>query len=113
MNQGTFFENFGLLVDASNGIKKLRGLILTLAVQGKLVPQNPNDEPASVFLEKIEERSPESIRILLTGEPTTANIDIQISKKILHCQHFIPKPWSDEELIQLIKNCLKEQALLN
>ncbi|EJW0362122.1 restriction endonuclease subunit S [Salmonella enterica] len=32
------------------GIKKLRELILELAVRGKLVPQDPNDEPASVLL---------------------------------------------------------------
>ena len=35
------------------GIKKLRELILELAVRGKLVPQAPNDEPASILLEKI------------------------------------------------------------
>lgn len=38
---------------AAYGIKKLRELILELAVRGRLVPQNPNDEPASVLLEKI------------------------------------------------------------
>jgi type I restriction enzyme, S subunit len=36
------------------GIKKLRELILELAVRGKLVPQNPNDEPASALLKRIE-----------------------------------------------------------
>lgn len=35
------------------GIKKLRELIMELAVRGKLVPQDPNDEPASVLLERI------------------------------------------------------------
>lgn len=35
------------------GIKKLRELILELAVRGKLVPQDVNDEPASVLLECI------------------------------------------------------------
>ncbi|MDD3082711.1 MAG: restriction endonuclease subunit S, partial [Desulfobacterales bacterium] len=36
-----------------HGIKKLRELILELAVRGKLVPQDPNDPPASDLLEKI------------------------------------------------------------
>jgi type I restriction enzyme S subunit len=36
------------------GVKKLRELILELAVRGKLVPQDSNDEPASELLKKIE-----------------------------------------------------------
>lgn len=36
-----------------HGIKKLRELILELAVRGKLVPQDEKDEPASVLLERI------------------------------------------------------------
>ena len=54
MNLKTFFDNFGLLVDTPNGVQKLRELILQLAVQGKLVPQDPNDEPAAVLLGKIK-----------------------------------------------------------
>lgn len=46
-------DNLPLLVGAPNGIKKLRELILELAVRGKLVPQDPNDEPAGELLKRI------------------------------------------------------------
>ncbi len=54
MKLETFFKNFEVLAEAPNGVQKLRELILELAVRGKLVPQDPNDEPASVLLEKIK-----------------------------------------------------------
>ncbi|GAB7016339.1 restriction endonuclease subunit S [Methanogenium cariaci] len=47
-------ENFETLATAKGGIPKLRETILQLAVQGRLVPQNPEDEPASVLLKKIQ-----------------------------------------------------------
>ena len=40
-------KHFETAFAASDGIKKLRELILTLAMQGKFVPQDPNDQPAS------------------------------------------------------------------
>ncbi|MBJ2165888.1 restriction endonuclease subunit S [Acidovorax sp. IB03] len=46
-------SNLNLLATAPGGVAKLRELILTLAVQGKLVPQDPADEPAGVLLQKI------------------------------------------------------------
>lgn len=44
------------------GIKKLRELILELAVRGKLVPQDPNDEPASELLKRIAAEKAELIK---------------------------------------------------
>lgn len=44
------------------GVKKLRELILELAVRGKLVPQNPNDEPASFLLQRISEEKTQLIK---------------------------------------------------
>jgi type I restriction enzyme, S subunit len=46
-------RHFDAAFAAPDGIKKLRELILTLAMQGKLVPQDPNDEPASELLKKM------------------------------------------------------------
>lgn len=43
-------------------ISKLRQSILQEAVQGKLVPQDPNDEPASVLLERIKEEKERLIK---------------------------------------------------
>ncbi|WP_420177470.1 restriction endonuclease subunit S [Kerstersia gyiorum] len=47
-------KHFDTAFSAPDGIKKLRELILTLAMQGKLVPQDPNDQPASELLKEIE-----------------------------------------------------------
>jgi type I restriction enzyme S subunit len=47
-------RHFDTAFDALDGIKKLRELILTLAVQGKLVSQDPIDQPASELLKEIE-----------------------------------------------------------
>lgn len=47
-------KHFDTAFASPDGIKKLRELILTLAMQGKLVPQDPNEQPASELLQEIE-----------------------------------------------------------
>ena len=46
-------EHFDILFTTERSIDQLKQTILQLAVMGKLVPQDPSDEPASVLLEKI------------------------------------------------------------
>ena len=48
-----FEQLFTTTAQAPGGVARLRELILTLAVQGKLVPQDASDEPASELLKKI------------------------------------------------------------
>ena len=58
-------DNLPLLAGAPNGIKKLRELILELAVRGKLVEQDASDEPASELLKRIAE---EKARLVAEGK---------------------------------------------
>lgn len=51
--QAPLVQHFDLIAQAPGGVARLRELILTLAVQGKLVPQDLSDEPASELLKKI------------------------------------------------------------
>ena len=50
---GQLLAHFERITDAPDAIPRLRRFILDLAVRGKLVPQDPNDEPASELLKRI------------------------------------------------------------
>lgn len=58
-------DNLSLLAGAPTGIKKLRELILELAVRGKLVPQDPSDEPANELLKRV---AAEKARLVTEGK---------------------------------------------
>ena len=57
--------NFDCLFTTEHSIEQLKQTILQLAVMGKLVPQNPNDEPASELLNKI---ATEKARLITEGK---------------------------------------------
>lgn len=58
-------DHFDLLFDTPTTIPQLRQAILQLAVQGQLVPQDPNDEPAIELLARVDS---EKIRLEELGE---------------------------------------------
>lgn len=62
MDTSQFLAEFGTIAAAPNGVQRLREMILQLAVMGKLVPQDPADEPASVLLQRIAAEKDRLIR---------------------------------------------------
>ena len=64
-------NHFDTLFTTEQSIDQLKQTILQLAVMGKLVPQDPNDEPASVLLEKIAKEKARLIKENKIKKPKT------------------------------------------
>ncbi|MDN3390156.1 restriction endonuclease subunit S [Pseudoalteromonas sp. APC 3691] len=77
-----------------HGIKKLRELILELAVRGKLVPQDPNDEPASSLLERIATEKAQLIKDKKIKKPKA------IDNKFVP-DYLLPDNWEFAQLDQI------------
>ncbi len=54
MNPDRLLEHFEQISEVPDEVPRLRRFILNLAVRGKLVGQEPDDEPASKLLKRIE-----------------------------------------------------------
>jgi len=81
-------RHFDTAFAAPDGIQKLRELILTLAMQGKLVPQDPKDQPASELLKAIEA---EKQRLIKEGKIKQPKPLPEIEPEELPYQ--VPKEW--------------------
>ena len=63
--------------------QQLKNSILQMAVQGKLVSQDPNDEPASVLLERIREQKKQMVKEGKLKAKDIKNDTINATKKIV------------------------------
>ena len=89
MNAETFCEHFATFADAPDGLDKVRELVPTLAVQGKLVSQISTDPPASQLLDDIASRE-ESVR--QRKSRTSSNGEAAVSPH--SAPHDIPDNWT-------------------
>jgi type I restriction enzyme S subunit len=88
MNPDWLLKHFEQISEALDAVPRLRRFILNLAVRGKLVEQNPEDEPASELLKRIEQEKVRSnnaagIRKTKPLQPTIGD-DVPFS---------LPKTW--------------------
>ena len=75
----------------------LRKKIIDLAISGKLVPQDPNDEPASALLERIEkERQQKGLKLKKSAVSTGDNP--YYGKLRDECRYVFPATWVSENL---------------
>jgi type I restriction enzyme, S subunit len=65
MKADRLLKHYERIADAPDAIERLRRFVLDLAVRGKLVPQDSNDEPASELLKRI---AAEKARLVKAGE---------------------------------------------
>ncbi|MBX3497677.1 MAG: restriction endonuclease subunit S [Parvibaculum sp.] len=72
MNAERLLQHYERIADAPEAIARLRRFILDLAVRGKLVPQDANDEPASELLKQIAK---EKARLVKAGEARKLEVD--------------------------------------
>lgn len=117
-------EQLIILVDAINAekgqlvdiINQTKSKILDLAIRGKLVPQDPNDEPASVLLERIRSEKEELIKqgkikrdkkesVIFRGDDNSYYLrtDLEIEKIADELPFEIPDSWEWGKLSDIMQ----------
>ncbi|TMO82456.1 restriction endonuclease subunit S [Pseudoalteromonas spongiae] len=88
-------EHFDLLFTTEHSIEQLKQAILQLAVMGKLVPQDPNDEHVDILLERISAHRDERVKAKEIQKPKKLSVENTPSFQI-------PKSWENVLLNDLV-----------
>lgn len=88
MTPHDLLASFEVLAEAPNGIQRLRELVLELAVRGKLVEQDPGDEPARELLKRIKAQ-----KARLVNEGALKRVKIPEPITPLDIPYDLPKGW--------------------
>ena len=96
MKMETFFEKFDLFAEAPDAVARMRELVLELAIQGKLVAQCSDDEPALKQLERIAAKKSKTGRI--AREKAARNGSSAAEETETH----VPGGWAKTSLAELV-----------
>jgi type I restriction enzyme, S subunit len=86
MNNETLERHFDLAFSAPSGVQKLRELILMFAMQGKLVPQDPNDQPAEGLIKQNQKLMTEALEGTRKTIPELRSSETKIPLGWVRCQ---------------------------
>lgn len=102
-------EHLSLVSTSTDGVKRLRQLILELAVRGKLVPQDLNDEPASCFLINLRRSQINQIEKNKIGKAPCEITPLAKKEK----SYIAPPSWMWCRLGEIVVNCDSERIPLS
>jgi type I restriction enzyme S subunit len=88
MNANRLLKHYERIADAPDAIARLRRFILDLAVRGKLVPQDPKDEPPAELLKRI---AAEKVRLVKAGQIRKLEADPLASEEM---PFDLPRNWA-------------------
>ncbi len=88
MNPERLLVHFERIAEAPDAVPRLRRFILDLAVRGKLVEQDPGDEPATELLRRIQT---EKVRLLNAGEIRKSKAN---ELKMVTAPYDLPRSWA-------------------
>ncbi|MFZ4779248.1 MAG: restriction endonuclease subunit S, partial [Terrimicrobiaceae bacterium] len=96
MTLDTFFEKFDQFAEAPNAVAKMRELVLELAIQGKLVAQSSDDEPAFKQLDRITSKKAKTGRVARVKAGRTGGSAAEETETIVPCG------WEKTSLAELV-----------
>ena len=97
MNTNDFLVLYDRVAEAPDAVGRMRSFVLDLAVRGKLVEQDPADEPASELLKRIEVAR----KLVLASSRRTSNVVIHSS--LAEMPFSLPAGWASAQLSQLVR----------
>lgn len=101
-------EEYNLITasSAQEGLQVLREKSIDLVVSDQRMPEVPGNE----FLQTVKEQYPETVRVILSGYADINVILDAVNKGEIY--RFLTKPWNDEELKVVLRQCLAHYDLL-
>ena len=96
MNADRLLAYYEKIADAPDAVQRLRRFILDLAVRGKLVEQDPNDEPASELLKRIASEKARLVKAEVIRRP---KVPVLLSGDEL--PFHLPRAWAWTQIAEL------------